>query len=337
MIRTVNVGRPPHAFDVLIGSRLLDRAGDRLAPLAPGGRAAVITDRNVADHHGERLAAALEAAPLAVELLIHTREAPAPRAAAALGLTAGDLVLLFGGATIAALARELEPVFAAGAGLVAAPTSLYAQVECAGAAGSTPPRLVLADLDVLATLAPTEALAGYAEILKYALAADARFFRWLEAHGRCILQLKAPELAHAVGRCTELRAEVVDAEPGRRTALALGHDFARALAAEAAEPIRHADAVAVGCALAFQFSEAIGACNADDAESATWNFAAADLPVRLEELPGTFHADRLVRRLSDAGGGLDLVLARAVGDAFLAEDLDPAALKDFLIAEGASR
>ncbi len=45
------------------------------------------------------------------------------------------------------------------------------------------PRLVLADLDVLATLPAREMRAGYAEVIKYGLLGDFAFFEWLEANG----------------------------------------------------------------------------------------------------------------------------------------------------------
>jgi len=37
-----------------------------------------------------------------------------------------------------------------------------------------------------------------------------------------------------------------------------------------------------------------------------------------------------------SGGGLTLILARAIGDAFVARDVDPGPLRNFLIAEGAT-
>ena len=77
------------------------------------------------------------------------------------------------------------------------PTTLLAQVDSSvggKTAIDTPrgknligafhqPRLVLADLDVLATLPDREMRCGYAEVIKYGLLGDFAFFEWLEANG----------------------------------------------------------------------------------------------------------------------------------------------------------
>lgn len=313
MIRTVAVGAGASAYEVLIGPRLLDRAGDRLAPLAPRGRIAVITEPNVADHHGERLAAALEAGGLSVELLVGD-------AAPTLDLGEGDLVALFGGGRLAGPEARIDAALAAGAALVRFPTTLRAQVRCAGVQdGRT--RAVLADLDVLATLPPEATRAGYAEIIRVGLAADARLFNWLEAHGQCVRQLKAPELAHAV-------AAGVEAQAAGRPGLDLGRAFAEVLQAHGAS---EAEALSVGLALTFRLSVVLGLCSPDTAERATWNIAAAGLPVRLEELG---RGDLSARALGEGLRG-EVTLARGVGEAAPAQTVDPATISAFLAAEGA--
>ena len=61
MIRTVPVGLGERAYDVVIGPGLIDRAGERIAPvLGKRKRVAIVTDTIVGEHHGERLAASLE-------------------------------------------------------------------------------------------------------------------------------------------------------------------------------------------------------------------------------------------------------------------------------------
>ena len=68
--RRVRVGLGRRAYEVLIGSGLIDRAGALLAPHLPRARTAIVTDRHVADHHGERLAAALEACGIAADMIV---------------------------------------------------------------------------------------------------------------------------------------------------------------------------------------------------------------------------------------------------------------------------
>ena len=70
--------------------------------------------------------------------------------------------------------------------------------------------------------------------------------------------------------------------------------------------------------------------------------AAAGLPTRLADVAGhPFDAGRLVRHMGQdkkaEAGRLTFILARALGEAFVARDVDAGAVRDFLIAEGATR
>jgi 3-dehydroquinate synthase len=152
-------------------------------------------------------------------------------------------------------------------------------------------------------------------------------------------------LAHAVARSVEMKAEIVAAdekEHGRRALLNLGHTFGHALEAETGygAALLHGEAVAAGQALAFRFSAAQGLCPGQDAGRAAAAIAAAGLPTRLDEVPGhPFAAERLVRHMAQdkkaEGGRLTFILARALGEAFVAKDVDAAAVTRFLIDEGA--
>jgi 3-dehydroquinate synthase len=69
--------------------------------------------------------------------------------------------------------------------------------------------------------------------------------------------------------------------------------------------------------------------------------AACGLPSRLEEMGGRrYSAAALVARMGQdkkaRNGALTFVLARAIGDAFLAENVDQRAVAEFLVGEGAN-
>ena len=239
------------------------------------------------------------------------------------------------------------------------PTSLLAQVDSSvggKTAIDTPrgknligafhqPRLVLADLDVLATLPAREMACGYAEVIKYGLLRDADFFAWLETHGAAVLAGEIDALTHAVGRSVEMKAEIVaedEKEQGRRALLNLGHTFGHALEAETGygETFKHGEAVAAGCGLAFRFSVALGLCDPADAERVERALTAAGLPTGMADVPGRpFSADRLIHHMGQdkkaEGGALTFILARRIGDAFTAKGVDPDALRRFLISQGA--
>jgi 3-dehydroquinate synthase len=198
---------------------------------------------------------------------------------------------------------------------------------------------------VLATLDPREMRAGYAEVIKYGLLGDFSFFEWLESHGGDVIA-RAPEaLARAVARSVAMKAEIVaqdEKEQGRRALLNLGHTFGHALESETGygEALLHGEGVGAGMALAFRFSARQGLCAGQDAVRATAAIAAAGLPTRLEQVPGyPFKVERLLGHMAQdkkaEGGALTFILARKLGEAFVAKAVDPAAVRQFLIEEGA--
>ena len=68
--------------------------------------------------------------------------------------------------------------------------------------------------------------------------------------------------------------------------------------------------------------------------------AQAGLPPSLAELAGhPFSAQALLRHMAQdkkaEGGALTFILARRIGEAFIAKGVDPAPVRDFLISEGA--
>jgi 3-dehydroquinate synthase len=188
--------------------------------------------------------------------------------------------------------------------------------------------------------------AGYAEVIKYGLLGDFAFFEWLEAGGAKVLAREPAALAEAVARSVAMKAEIVaedETEQGRRALLNLGHTFGHALEAETGygEALLHGEAVAAGMALAFRFSAAQGLCESQDARRAAAGIAAAGLPTTLAEVAGhPFDAQRLVRHMAQdkkaEDGKLTFILARAVGDVFVARDVDAQAVTDFLKLEGAT-
>jgi len=368
MSRTVPVGLGERAYDVLVGEGLLEAAGRLIAPLQARGRTAVVSDETVWRLHGDRLTAALAAGGIqALPVIVPPGEqtksfaglADVTDRLLALELDRGDLVTAFGGGVVGDLAGFAAAVYKRGIDFVQIPTTLLAQVDSSvggKTAIDTPrgknlvgafhqPRLVLADLSVLATLPDREMRAGYAEVIKYGLLGDRVFFEWLEANAAAVLARDPAALSHAVARSVEMKAEIVaedEREQGRRALLNLGHTFAHALEAETGygEALLHGEAVGLGMAQAFRFSAAQGLVTGQDAERATRAIAASGLPTRMADIPGhPFDAGRLVAHMAQdkkaEAGRLTFILARGLGEAYVAKDVDAAAVRGFLIAEGA--
>jgi 3-dehydroquinate synthase len=354
-------------YEVLVGRGLLDGLGARVASLG-GGQAVVVTDETVAALHAPAALASLEAAGVRARLLtVPPGEGSKSFAELervidrllAFGLDRRDLVVALGGGVVGDLAGLAAALYMRGIDFVQVPTTLLAQVDSSvggKTAIDTPrgknlvgafhqPRLVVADIDVLATLPPRQLRSGWAEVLKHGLICDATFLDWLADEGAVGAKGDPEALTRAVVRSVEIKSAVVgedEKESGRRALLNLGHTFGHAIEAEVGfdeDVLAHGEAVALGCALAFRFSAASSLCPVADAARVEHVFAAAGLPTRLEQA-GMFSAERLLARMAGdkkaEGGRLTLILARAIGDAFVDKAADPDAVTAFLRSEGAA-
>ena len=354
-------------YDVLIGQGLMADLGVRVGALAQG-RTVIVTDETVAALHGPTVLAALEAAGVRARLLTvppgETSKSFAELERVidrllAFGLDRRDLIVALGGGVVGDLAGLAAALYMRGIDFVQVPTTLLAQVDSSvggKTAIDTPrgknlvgafhqPRLVVADVDLLASLPPRQLRSGWAEVLKHGLICDAAFFDWLADEGAVGATGNPAALTRAVVRSVEIKSAIVgedEKEAGRRALLNLGHTFGHAIEAELGfdeARLTHGEAVALGCALAFRFSVFTGVCSAAAAERVEQVLTAAGLPTRLGAVEAV-SATSLLRRMAGdkkaENGGLTLILARAVGDAFVDKAVDHAAVAAFLTREGAS-
>ncbi len=351
-------------YEVVVGRGLLGELGERLAPLARG-RTVVITDETVAALHGKTALASLKAAGVHGRLLtVPPGEGSKSFAELervidrmlAFRLDRKDVVVALGGGVVGDLAGLAAALFMRGIDFVQVPTTLLAQVDSSvggKTAIDTPrgknlvgafhqPRLVLADINVLATLPERQLRSGWAEVLKHGLIGDAAFLDWLAGEGAAGATGDPAALERAVVRSVEIKSAIVgedEKEAGRRALLNLGHTFGHAIEAELGfdeARLPHGEAVALGCAMAFRFSAAQGLCPAAGAERVEAVIGAAGLPTRLGQA-GSFRGAALLKRMAGdkkaEGGRLTLILARRIGEAFAARDVDPAAVLSFLEQE----
>jgi 3-dehydroquinate synthase len=354
-------------YDIVVGRGLLAELGARVAPLVRG-RTVIITDETVAALHGPAALASLQAAGVRARLLTippgETSKSFAELERVidrllAFGLDRRDLIIALGGGVVGDLAGLAAALYMRGIDVVQAPTTLLAQVDSSvggKTAIDTPrgknlvgafhqPRLVVADIDMLATLPDRQLRSGWAEVLKHGLICDADFFDWLAGEGAVGAKGDPAALTRAVVRSVEIKSAIVsedEKEAGRRALLNLGHTFGHAIEAELGfdeDALTHGEAVALGCAMAFRLSSMLGLCAAADAERVEAVIAAAGLPTRLEQA-GVFKSDRLLARMAGdkkaEGGRLTLILLRAIGDAFVDKAVDRAVLTRFLTSEGAT-
>lgn len=365
----VRVATGSGAYDVAIGTGLLDRAGALLAQVLPQKRVAVVTDATVAALHLDALVASLGMSGFAVQVVtVAPGEASKrievfARAADEIlsrGIERRTAIVALGGGVVGDLAGFLAASLLRGLPFVQIPTTLLSQVD-SSVGGKTgintasgknligafhQPLLVLADIGTLATLPRRELAAGYAEIVKAGLIADPRLFAWCERNGAALLEGDAGLLAEAVERACAFKAAVVADDEretrldGGRALLNLGHTFGHAIEAELGYDGRllHGEAVAIGCHLAFRLSARLGHCTAADSARVTAHLSSVGFALRLDALAERPSVDRLLGHMSRdkkmRDGALGFVLATGIGAAMTDREVPREAVASLLRDEG---
>jgi 3-dehydroquinate synthase len=358
----VPVALGARAYDIVIGRGLIGSLGERIKALRPNAKVIVVTDATVAKYHLASAEAALRAAGIATARVIvpqgegsksYTTFENVCEAIIGARIERSDLVVALGGGVIGDLAGYAAASVRRGLDYVQVPTTLLAQVD-SSVGGKTginsargknligafhQPILVLADTAVLDTLPDRVFRAGYAEVAKYGLLGDAAFFSWLEANAKEVFAGGAAR-EHAIAVSCRAKAGIVardERETGERALLNLGHTFGHALEAAAgfSDRLLHGEAVALGMALAFEFSARKGLIGSAEAARATAHLASVGLPTHLKDVPGgvpdvnvlmeLIAQDKKVKR-----GKLTFILVRGIGRAFIADDVDPADVRAFL-------
>jgi 3-dehydroquinate synthase len=364
--RRVDVPLGPRAYSILIGEGVLDEAGTEIARIAPGANCAVVTDSRVAPLYLDRLAASLDRAGLGCAPVVcppgegsksYAEFARVSDALIEARIERRDLVIALGGGVIGDLAGFCAASLRRGVRLVQIPTTLLAQVDSSvgGKTGINSPHgknlvgafhqpsLVLADTACLDSLDQRDFRAGFAEVVKYGLIGDRGFFEFLESNWREVFA-GGPARAGAIAASCAAKARVVAAdetEQGERALLNLGHTFGHALETLTRyDPARlvHGEGVAIGMALAFRFSRDLGFCPGQEAGRVEAQLKAVGLPTRIRDIPSldagaggilaAMRQDKKVER-----GRLTFILARGIGESFIARDVDEASVRAFLDRE----
>lgn len=201
------------------------------------------------------------------------------------GADRASVVVAVGGGIVTDVAGFLAAVFMRGIPVIQVPTTLLAQVD-ASVGGKTgvnlssgknmigsfhQPLAVLIDPLVLASLFDREYRAGFFEIIKCGIIADAELFDILRAGQDSVLARDSATLERIISDSVRIKAAVVSAdekEGGLRRILNFGHTFGHALEAETGyERFLHGEAVGWGMKAAAELARLEGVLGDADAEA----------------------------------------------------------------------
>ncbi|HTT68168.1 MAG TPA: 3-dehydroquinate synthase [Gemmatimonadales bacterium] len=334
---TADQGTP---YEVVVGCGVWSRLPRLLAERCPAHLYAVVTDSRVDTLYGKRIADLLAAAGLTARAFVFpagewnkVRETWADlcdRMVAA-GVGRDAAVVALGGGVVGDLAGFVAATLHRGIPWVQVPTTVLAMID-ASIGGKTgvdlpagknlvgafhQPRLVLADVESLATLPRNQVAAGCAEAVKHGVVADAAYADDLGRAAAACLSRTLDTLQAVIERSIRIKGEIVAAdasERGRRQVLNFGHTVGHAVEATSGYALLHGEAVAIGMAVEAALAEAAGIASPGTRARVLELLGHFDLPttvpetVACDDLLEAMRADKKVR-----AGALRFALPAAIG------------------------
>lgn len=280
----VPVGAAGAGYTVLVGRGLLARLPLLLDRHAPAHRYAVIADSTTGPLYGEEATLACRRHGLAADLFtfpageVHkTREqwAALTDGLLASGVGRDGCVVAVGGGVVGDLAGFVAATFMRGIPVVQVPTTVMAMVD-SSVGGKTgvdleagknlvgafhAPKVVLADVDTLATLTPAQRADGLAEAVKHGAIADRAYLDDLADQADALLAGDPDATLRAVAGSVRIKASVVsrdEREAGLRQILNFGHTVGHAMEAASRYAAGHGSFVAAGMVLEAGMGERAG-------------------------------------------------------------------------------
>ena len=355
-MQTLNVELGSRSYPIHIGAGLLGRP-DLLIPHIRGQQVAVVSNDTVAPLYMQSLRQALNEYQVTEIILpdgeqyknLDVLNSIFDRLLAERYGRTTTLIAL-GGGVVGDMCGFAAACYQRGVNFIQIPTTLLAQVD-SSVGGKTgvnhalgknmigafhQPLCVLADISVFSTLPDRELSAGLAEVIKYGLGFDARFFDWLEEHIHDLMAKDEAALMEAVLRSCATKAHVVaddEKESGARALLNLGHTFGHAIENHLGYGYwLHGEAVAAGMIMATDLSVRLGWLAPDVGTRVRSLLEKASLPVAPpagmtpEDFLNLMSVDKKV-----IDGQLRLVLLKELGVGVVTSEVPHAVLQDQLV------
>jgi 3-dehydroquinate synthase len=338
---SVTTAAPAEGYEIVIGPGVRGQLPSLVERRCAAHRYAVITDDHVERLYGAWLLRAMRAAGHRADVFAFpygearkSRETWSAVTDAMLESEMGrdSAVVALGGGVVGDLAGFVAATYMRGLPVVQVPTTLLAMID-ASVGGKTgvntpagknlvgafwPPRLVIIDPELVATLPAAHRRAGLAEAVKHAAIADADHLRRIAETSSELLEAEPDVLCEIITRSIEIKSEIVSSderEAGPRRALNFGHTVAHALEAAVGYRMLHGEAVAIGMVTEARIGERSGVTVAGTAAALRDVLRALGLPVSMPKDVSAGRILELARGDKKAREGrTEFVLLRAVGE-----------------------
>ncbi|CCK77810.1 3-dehydroquinate synthase [Oleispira antarctica RB-8] len=260
-------------------------------------------------------------------------------------------LIALGGGVVGDMTGFAASCYQRGVDFIQVPTTLLSQVD-SSVGGKTAvnhpmgknmigafyqPKAVIADITVLNTLPQRELSAGIAEVVKYGLICNTKFYGWLNANMEALASYDAQALTMAVELSCLDKAAVVakdEREGGIRAILNLGHTFGHAIETNQGYGVwLHGEAVAAGMVMAADMSWRLGNISQQDVHDLQSLLKRAQLPcIPPAEMSNQDFIDLMQVDKKVLDGKLRLVLLKSIGEAVVTSDFSADTLHQTLAA-----
>ncbi len=258
-------------------------------------------------------------------------------------------LIALGGGVVGDITGFAASVYQRGVNFIQIPTTTLSQVD-SSVGGKTgvnhilgknmigafhQPQCVIADISTLKTLPDREFSAGLAEVIKYGLIHDSKFFEWLEQNITKLMARDTGTIAQAVLVSCQTKADIVsidEKETGIRAILNLGHTFGHAIEATMGYGNwLHGEAVATGMVMAVDLSYRQQWIDNSVRQRTIDLLQKAKLPVTP---PSDMTVDQYMNAMSidkkAVNGTIKFILLKSLGEAIVTSDYDPDLLNQTL-------
>lgn len=345
---TVNVQTDGGDYPILINAGNWDDLAAKIRPMT--STAIVATDSHVCPLYANDVVTALETQGVKVVRLQceagETAKSVAVvsdwwRTLAAARVDRQAVLVAVGGGVVGDLAGFVAASHLRGLRFVQVPTTLLAQVDSSvgGKVGINlpqgknlvgsfwQPELVWIDTNVLLTLTDREYAAGLAEVVKYAVIADAELFDWLKENAVAIRERKAEVTSRLIQRCCQIKADVVQEDTretsGRRAILNFGHTVGHAIEQLSGYGhFLHGEAVAMGMVSEAEIACRRELCTAELVSELTALLKIFQLPTAMPSLKYDALLDCMRGDKKNQNGNIVFVLPDRMGQVSLRRDIE---------------
>ena len=354
-MKTINIQFDERSYPIYIGEGLISNY-ELISQHILGKKVAIITNETVTDIYLKTLIDTLSPHKELISIILPDGESYKSKDSldsiyAQLLQNKADreiTLIALGGGVIGDITGFAAATYMRGVNFIQIPTTLLSQVD-SSVGGKTginhplgknmigafyQPKCVISDMNVLKTLPSRELSAGLAEVIKYGLIRDNKFFEWLESHIQYLMEMNPKYLIEAVQRSCENKAAVVEAdefESGIRAILNLGHTFGHAIeVAQGYGNWLHGEAVGAGMVMAAKLSQSMGWLADKDVDRIVSLIKKAGLPTEPPKISVKKYMELMMLDKKTKDGQINLVLQKSIGDAVLTNQYDPKKLHQIL-------